>query len=138
MNWTNFESILLEFFKLESQNSKLTKTGIWEEKILNFSKSENWILNEFQFDSTHSQKCLVSELKQFRFVRHQMEQIPNCHNTYKFCTVWKFHDFSITQILCEINSEGSKRSTYALFGALNCKNQHSKPPNVLKWQILRL
>ena len=30
------------------------------------------------------------------------------------CTVWKFHDFSITQILREINFEDSRRAKSAI------------------------
>ena len=42
--------------------------------------------------------------------------------TEVFCAVWKFHDFSDTHILREINFGGSKFSKTALFaisGALN-------------------
>ena len=71
--------------------------------------------------------------------------------------MWKFHDFSITQILREIKfgrSRSSKNADFAIFGALNFinlldryqpaksakmpKNRNSEPLNVLKWQILRL
>ena len=55
-------------------------------------------------------------------------------------TVWKFHDFLITQILREINcgeSRSSKTAIFALFGALKDakihENQNSEPLNVLKW-----
>ena len=37
-------------------------------------------------------------------------------------TVWKFHDFSVTQILCEINFgefRTSKSTIFAILGALN-------------------
>ena len=40
-------------------------------------------------------------------------------------TVWKFHDFLITQILREINlgeSGSSKTTIFAIFGALNFVN----------------
>ena len=40
----------------------------------------------------------------------------------KYCTVWKFHDSSVTQILREINfgeSRRSKSAIYAILGALN-------------------
>ena len=40
-------------------------------------------------------------------------------------TVWKFQDFTISQILREINfgeSESSKNSVIAIFGALNFVN----------------
>ena len=40
-------------------------------------------------------------------------------------TVWKFHDFSVIQILREINfgeSWGSKTAIFAIFGALNIVN----------------
>ena len=67
-------------------------------------------------------------------------------------TVWKFQDFSVTQILREINF-GESRSLKSAFlpfiGALNFvdlvifslnakihKNQNSEPLNVSKWQIL--
>ena len=38
------------------------------------------------------------------------------------CTMWKFHDFSITKILREINfraSRSPKSAVFAIFGALN-------------------
>ena len=67
----------------------------------------------------------------------------------------KFQDFSVIQILCEINfgeSRSSKTAVFDIFGALNKfyqfgkfqpsksakihKRQNSEPLNVLKWQIL--
>ena len=64
------------------------------------------------------------------------------------CTVWKFQDFSIIQILCEINfvdSRSTKTDIFAILGAVNFvkpsksekihKNQNSEPLNVLKWQF---
>ena len=36
----------------------------------------------------------------------------------RYSTVWKFHDFSVTQILCEINSWESRSSEYAIFASL--------------------
>ena len=69
-------------------------------------------------------------------------------------TVWKFQDFSITQILREINfaeSRSPKSAIFAILGPLNFvdlvnfslqkvpdihKHQDSEPLNVLKWQIL--
>ena len=41
------------------------------------------------------------------------------------CTVWKFQDFSVIQILREINfreSRSSKITGFAIFGALNFVN----------------
>ena len=70
--------------------------------------------------------------------------------------MWKFHVFSVTQILREIDLEGcksSKNAIFAIFRAVNCailenfsiqkmqkfmKNQNSEPLNVFKWQILHL
>ena len=64
------------------------------------------------------------------------------------CTVWKFQDFPVTQILREINFQESRRSETAVFAIfrvlnfvnlVNCrlsksakihKNQNSEPPNV--------
>ena len=40
-------------------------------------------------------------------------------------TVWKFHDFSVTQILCEINFGEFRTSKFAIFailGALSIVN----------------
>ena len=68
-------------------------------------------------------------------------------------TVWKFHGFSVTQILREINFgvfRGSKNAIFCnygdrilIFGKFQTsksekihKNQISEPVNVLKWQIL--
>ena len=69
-------------------------------------------------------------------------------------TVWKFHDFSITQILREINfgdSRSAESAIYTILGAVNfvllvifslekvqnvIKNQNSEPLNVGKWLIL--
>jgi len=68
--------------------------------------------------------------------------------------VWKFQDFSVTRILCEIGvgeSRTSKNGVFAILAALNLvnladislkevqkfiKNQNSEPLNVLKRQIL--
>ena len=72
----------------------------------------------------------------------------------RYATVCKFHDFSVTQILREINfweSRRSKNVVFAIYRVLNFVNlvncslsksakihkiQNSEPPNVLKWQIL--
>ena len=69
-------------------------------------------------------------------------------------TVWKFHDFSIPQILREINfwdSKSAKTAIFAILGAVNLfcfgknllskyvkihKNQNSEALNMLKRQIL--
>ena len=69
-------------------------------------------------------------------------------------TVWKFLDFSVIQILREINfgeSRSSKTAVFAILGALNFVNlvhfslqkvqkfminQNSEPLNVVKWLIL--
>ena len=69
-------------------------------------------------------------------------------------TVWRFQDFSITQILREINFGGcrsSKTAVLAILGALKMINlvnfsfqkmqkfikiKISEPLNVLKWQIV--
>ena len=70
-------------------------------------------------------------------------------------TVWKFQDFSVIQILREINFgniRSSKTAVFVIFGALNYvdmgnfslqkvqklkkKNQNSVPVNVLQWQIV--
>ena len=69
-------------------------------------------------------------------------------------TVWKFHDFPITQNLREINFgeiQNSKTPVYAYFEALDfvnlvnfnlqkeqkfLQNHNSGPLNVLEWQIL--
>ena len=69
--------------------------------------------------------------------------------------MWKFHDFSVLQILCEINlgeCRSSKLQYFAILGALNFVNlvnvslqevqkcikkyENSEPLNALKWQIL--
>ena len=68
--------------------------------------------------------------------------------------MWKFHDFSITHILCEINfgdSRSAKTAVFALLGSVNfCpfgkyqasksarihENQNSEHRKVLKWLIL--
>ena len=68
--------------------------------------------------------------------------------------MWKFHDFSINQILREINFEDSgsaKSAVFAILGAVNFvilvyfslpksaknhKNQNSEPLNVLNRQFL--
>ena len=75
-------------------------------------------------------------------------------NWLKVYTVWKFQDFSVTQILREINfgeSRSSKTAVYSILGDQNLvhlvnislpksvkvhKNQNSEPLNALKWQIL--
>ena len=65
--------------------------------------------------------------------------------------MWKFQDFSIFQILREINSRESRRHKNAVLGALKFvnfilqpskgakikkkKNQNLEPLNVLNWQI---
>ena len=69
-------------------------------------------------------------------------------------TVWKFQDFSVSQILCEIIfgvSRSSKSAIFTIFWSLNfvilvnfnlqklqkfIKNPNSEPLNVLKWLIL--
>ena len=69
-------------------------------------------------------------------------------------TMWKFQDFSITQILREINFEDSRMAKTAIFAILRAvnfvqmvnfslkkstkihKNQNSEPLNVVKWLIL--
>jgi len=74
-------------------------------------------------------------------------------STLPHFTVWNFQDFSVTQILREINFEkcrSSKTAYFAILGALNfvdlChfqpaksakihENQNSKPLIVLKWQF---
>ena len=75
-----------------------------------------------------------------------------CMFTYYVYTVWRFQDFSVTQIIREINfgeSRNSKTAIVAILRALNlvilinfkCKfhrNQNSEPLNVLKWQNLRM
>ena len=38
------------------------------------------------------------------------------------CTVWKFHDFSITQILCEINFRDSRSAKSAIITHLEALN----------------
>ena len=67
--------------------------------------------------------------------------------------MWKFHRFSITQILREINFGDSRSAKSAVFVILESefssfgqfkhsksakihKSQNSDPLNVLKWQIL--
>ena len=71
---------------------------------------------------------------------------------YHLCTVWKFQDFSIIQILCEINFGVFKSSKTAVFCNLagsefcyfhnfsaskKCKNKKSEPLNELKWQTVQ-
>ena len=65
-----------------------------------------------------------------------------------FIALWKYHDFSITQILREINLEGleiPKNAIFPIIWALNFvhlvifllqKVENSVPLNVLKWLIL--
>ena len=72
---------------------------------------------------------------------------------FKTHNVWKFQDFSITQILYEINfwdSRSAKTAIFAILGTVNfvnCvnnslqkvqnyKNQNSKPIDVIKWLFL--
>ena len=59
---------------------------------------------------------------------------------YFLPTVWKFQDFSVTQILREANFGKSTRCKTATFTKLGVqkflKNQNSEPLNLLKWQIL--
>ena len=70
--------------------------------------------------------------------------------------MWKFHDFSVIEILREINlgdSRSSKTAVFAIFEVLNLvnlvdfsltevhkcikiKNKNSEPLIKLKWQIL--
>ena len=67
-------------------------------------------------------------------------------------SVWKSKDFSVIQILREINCReprSSKTAVFAIFGALNIVDlvnfshkkvskfikANSEPPNVLKWQM---
>ena len=71
--------------------------------------------------------------------------------------MWKFHAFSVTQILREINFEESrsfKSAVFAILGSIKIvnllnfnllkvqkfiqKNQNSESLNVLKWQILNI
>ena len=69
-------------------------------------------------------------------------------------TNWKFQDFSITQILREINFEDSRIAKAVIFAILRAvnhvqmvnfslqknaqihKNKNSEPLNVSKWQLL--
>ena len=68
-------------------------------------------------------------------------------------TIWKIHDYSEYQILCEINFgsfEAPKTAILTNWAALNfdsfwhfqvwnfSKNQYAKPPKWLKWQFLTL
>ena len=46
-------------------------------------------------------------------------------------TVWKFHDFSVIQILREVNFGGSRSAKSAILTNL-------EPLKVLKWQIVLL
>ena len=77
--------------------------------------------------------------------------IISCHVS----TVWKFHDFSITQILREINFAYSKIAKSAISSVLealnldygnfcpsnitkNCELQNSFTSDLEKWNFLRL
>ena len=79
---------------------------------------------------------------------------PDCVLEYFSIVWWEIQDFSVIQILREINfgeSRSSKNALFAILGALYLVNQvnfslqkvqniheiqHPEPPNVLKWQIL--
>ena len=72
------------------------------------------------------------------------EMVSFDQNDWTFITVWKFHDFSITQILREINFEDSRSAktailthlealNFAIFEGRNLqKQQNSKPLKVKK------
>ena len=73
-----------------------------------------------------------------------------------YCTMWKFHDFCITEILREIHfvdTRSAKIAVLVILGAVNFvhlvnfqasksakihKNHNSEPLNVVKWLILYL
>ena len=75
-------------------------------------------------------------------------------NLTRYNTMWKCHDFSVTQIFREINfgeSRSSKTAVLTILEALKMinlvnfslqkmqkfmENHNSEPLNVLKWQIL--
>ena len=84
-----------------------------------------------------------------KYKYYNLAKITSCWS--RVYTVWKFHYFCITEILCEINFEDSrnaKSAVFAILGAVNFvhflpsksakihKNQNSEPLNVVKWLIL--
>ena len=87
------------------------------------------------------------------YLNQQIWLLPPCINYSMTSTVWKFQDFSGTQILCEINFgnfEVPKTTLLTIWATLNfvfwgtfgifkcenfSRNQESKPPKLLKWQF---
>ena len=108
-------SVLYNFFCNESSiwfslSGSAIKTQLMDESTLQLSNLHNHISH-----ITHIQCFKPSQdLYLYEIVSTQI-----CYK-FKLCnTVWKFQDFSIIQILCEINFGESRSSKTAIFGALN-------------------
>ena len=113
----------------------MTKIKLFERRntflsIRNFVKST--------YNMIHWQKKLISRKFCSKLVREKFQH-----------TVWKIHNYSVIQILHEINfreCRSSKTTFFAIIGALNFvilvnfslhKNQNLEPVNVLKGLILQ-
>ena len=77
------------------------------------------------------------------FVYHVPNVIYTCNGCHYFlsCTVWKFHDFSITQILREINFWGFRSAKSAILThleALNCNFRSLKYVKSIKFRASKI
>ena len=76
----------------------------------------------YLFGSSSSKLTYLSVFSTFTLVFQHLK-VPNLSGSD--FTVWKFHDFTVTQILREINfaeSRSAKTAIFTIFGALNSDN----------------
>ena len=123
------------------------------------SAKEYWWMNDASvFGGSNSNNIGQNQQQQPAQQQQQFQNYPNFPQQQQqnqqqiseflilliFYTVWKFGDFSVTQILREINFGESRSSKNAMpFSNFRSsksvkihKNQNSWPLYVLKWQIL--